>query len=252
MILSVDNEIDMTIAAVVVISMSVLLGAMISGVFGMAGGLILLFVLLQYFSVGTALVTHAAVQFFTNLFRVGLNHRHVNLNILGFYSLGNIIAFVLFQFISISLDKQMLMLSLGGVAVFTPFLKRSPINVLNKRATVVFGFIIASLQYSIGVSGPLFNVAFLDEKLKKDDVIATKAAIAVVSLFFKTIYFLPLMLRQNMEDEMLMIAPLLLVMSFTGTEWAQSLRRKLNEKSFLVSGRILVSLIGFVCLWKAI
>lgn len=211
-----------------------------------------MFVLLQYFSVGGALVIHSVIQGFSHGFRVAFNYRYINWRIFTAYTIGDLMAFSLFLLISMELSKQVVLLSLGAFAVFTPFLKYSPVNVQNRRTAGIMGFIIGSTQYATGVAGPLFNIIFLSRRLCKEEVIATKSAISLFSLGLKTIYFLPLYLRQDMPQDLIVVAPLLVIHGFMGTQWAQRTRKGIGEKNFLRTGKILVSLMGIVCLWKGV
>ena len=58
-----------TFAAYIVLAFSILLSSFVSGVFGMAGGMILLGVLLNYFDVPSAMILFSIIQFCANGWR---------------------------------------------------------------------------------------------------------------------------------------------------------------------------------------
>ena len=62
----------MTAAALAILGLTILATSFIAGVFGMAGGMILLGVLLIYFDVATGMVMFSALQFSANVSRVTL------------------------------------------------------------------------------------------------------------------------------------------------------------------------------------
>src|SRR5258708_16453902 len=59
----------MTISAYALLALTILLSSFISGVFGMAGGMILLGVLLNYFDVASAMILFSIIQFCANGWR---------------------------------------------------------------------------------------------------------------------------------------------------------------------------------------
>ena len=59
----------MTIAAYALLALTILVSSFISGVFGMAGGMILLGVLLNYFDVASAMILFSIIQFCANGWR---------------------------------------------------------------------------------------------------------------------------------------------------------------------------------------
>src|SRR5580700_4181809 len=59
----------MTVASYLLLALTILLSSFISGVFGMAGGMILLGVLLNYFDVASAMILFSIIQFCANGWR---------------------------------------------------------------------------------------------------------------------------------------------------------------------------------------
>ena len=76
--------------------------ALISGLFGMAGGMIFLGVITSFLGVSEAMVVHGAVQGLSNSYRAFLLRSNIRWDILGFQALGAlpaILCFVLISFI---------------------------------------------------------------------------------------------------------------------------------------------------------
>src|SRR5882672_4306011 len=85
----------MTSPVIAVILAATLITAAISGVFGMAGGLILMGVLAAFVPVATAMVMHGFIQIIANFSRAALLWRHISWPIIGRYALGIIAAVAL-------------------------------------------------------------------------------------------------------------------------------------------------------------
>jgi uncharacterized membrane protein YfcA len=75
------------------LALTVFLTAVISGTFGMAGGMILMFVLLLLMPVPAAMAIHACIQLVSNGWRCFLWRRHIVWRTLPFYALGVAVGF---------------------------------------------------------------------------------------------------------------------------------------------------------------
>nr|QQZ50750.1 sulfite exporter TauE/SafE family protein [Phenylobacterium glaciei] len=78
----------------------VLATATLSGVFGMAGGLILMGLLTALLPVPAALAIHGLVQMASNASRILLHLKHVVWRVVGFYAIGAVATMGAFLFIS--------------------------------------------------------------------------------------------------------------------------------------------------------
>ena len=92
---------------------TVLLTSFLSGIFGMAGGMILLGVLLILLDVAPAMVLFGVTQFASNGWRATLWRSYVQWSIVGQYALGAVPMFGLLKLVSFLPDKAMLYIGLG-------------------------------------------------------------------------------------------------------------------------------------------
>src|SRR5438045_8468514 len=83
----------MTPADYALLAATIIISSFISGVFGMAGGMVLLGVLLNYFDVATAMIVFSIIQFFANGMRVVQWRHYVLWPIFAWYVLGAVISF---------------------------------------------------------------------------------------------------------------------------------------------------------------
>src|SRR5258708_14712645 len=103
----------MTLSALALIGATIVFSSFLSGVFGMAGGMVLLGVLLTYFDVAAGMIFFSIIQLFANGWRVVQWRRYVLWPIFGWYVLGTVIAFGCMWMIAFVPDKAMVYLSLG-------------------------------------------------------------------------------------------------------------------------------------------
>src|SRR5256884_2081019 len=103
----------MTPSVLALIGATIVFSSFLSGVFGMAGGMVLLGVLLNYVDVATGMILFAIIQLFANGWRVLQWRRYVLWSILGWYVVGAAISFAGMWTIAFVPDKAMVYLALG-------------------------------------------------------------------------------------------------------------------------------------------
>ena len=87
----------MTPALIALVSLVMVATSLLSGVFGMAGGLILVGVLLALMPVQDAMVLHAVTQIASNGWRAAIWIRHARLRIVAAYAVGCVAALLLWS-----------------------------------------------------------------------------------------------------------------------------------------------------------
>src|SRR5437762_669170 len=102
----------MTPFALVLIACTIISTSFISGLFGMAGGMILVGVLLAYFDVATGMVIFSIIQFAANGWRALLWWRFVRWRIFFVYVSGAVISFAVMRTIAIVPGKAAVYLGL--------------------------------------------------------------------------------------------------------------------------------------------
>src|ERR1700733_13676220 len=95
----------MPLSTLALIAVTVLVSSFLSGVFGMAGGMILLGVLLVYLDVSTAMVVFSIIQFAANGWRAVMWWRFVRWRIFVHYCTGAVAAFVILRAVAFVPDK---------------------------------------------------------------------------------------------------------------------------------------------------
>ncbi len=103
----------MSLVALAAIGVAVFVASLVSGVFGIAGGMIMLGVLLIFFDVPTAMVLFSLLAATGNAWRVVSWWGHVNWRIMWGYAAGGLIATVLMGFVAFVPSKAMVYLILG-------------------------------------------------------------------------------------------------------------------------------------------
>src|SRR5258707_14165257 len=95
------------------VAVAVLATSFVSGIFGMAGGLILLGILLLFMDVAPAMVLFGIVQMAANGWRAALWWRHVDWSIVWRFLVGSTTLFLAMRTIAVLPSKATLYLTLG-------------------------------------------------------------------------------------------------------------------------------------------
>ncbi len=174
----------------VCIAFTALVTSFISGILGMAGGMILVGVLLALLPVPAAMMLHGITQVASNGGRAWLWRAYVNWRVFYGFAIGSFLALAVFIGVQFVVSKPVAYIILG----LTPFVgyalpKNLSLNVDARGHPLVCGVICTGLQLLAGVSGPLLDVFFVRSALDRRGVVATKAMSQTLSHFIKIGYF---------------------------------------------------------------
>jgi uncharacterized protein len=225
------------------LSMLMIGTAFLSGIFGMAGGLILIGVLLVVFPLPTAMVLHAITQMASNGWRATLWWRHIEWKTIAFNVAGSLVSVGLWSIWLYVPDKAMALLMLG----LSPFVVRAIPEKLMPRTfgpaqVAGTGFVAMMLMLTTGVTGPLLDTMFLRSPFERRQIIATKAACQVFSHGFKLVYFGALIDQAGqVEPWFLGVA---IASSIVGTSLGKFLLERLSDRQFRVWSNRLITVLA--------
>jgi uncharacterized membrane protein YfcA len=242
----------MSLAATALLCAVMVATAFLSGVFGMAGGLVLVGVLLAMMPVPDALALHAVTQAASNGWRALLWWRHVHWRATAIFLSGAAIAMVVWSFTQYVPDKAVALLMLGG----TPFLARLMPARLRPQPTKIshgvgYGMVSMSLMLLTGVSGPLLDTFFLGGGMERRQVVATKAVCQTACHTAKYVYFSSLVAVTGSVDPVL--AALAVGMSMLGTSLARRVLEAMTDMHYrLWANRIITVIASYYLIQGAV
>jgi uncharacterized membrane protein YfcA len=176
--------------ALAIVAVTILATSFISGIFGMAGGLILLGVLLIWLDVAPAMVLFGTIQTAANGWRATLWWRHVSWPIIWRYMIGSTAAFALMRMIAFVPDKAMLYLALGIIPFGAYLLPKSLTPDISRPfGPYICGFIILILQLLAGAAGHILDIFFQKSNLGRRAIVGTKALTQTAGHLFRIAYF---------------------------------------------------------------
>ncbi|HEX2815189.1 MAG TPA: TSUP family transporter [Phenylobacterium sp.] len=229
------------------------LTAALSGVFGMAGGLLLKGALALVLPVSATFVVHGMLQLVANAWRAILHRKFVDLKIVGLFALGSFAAGGVMAYVALEPTKATLYLLMGLVPGLV-WLPEGWIKVDASRPgqALFAGFIVTGTNLTAGVAGPLLDVFFVRTALTRHQIVATKAATQVFSHIMKiVVYGAPLLATGGKGVPPLWVFAFAIPLSMLGTAAGGVVLNRLSDVNFKRYLRLILTVIGAAYLAQA-
>jgi uncharacterized membrane protein YfcA len=173
-----------------VLGAAIFLSSFISGIFNMAGGMILLGVLLVFFDVSTSMILFSLLSTAGNFWRVATWWRHINWTIWFQYTLGAFVALFALGFIAFLPSKAMVYLLLGLLPWLIELMPRHWHPNIQWRGVPVFtGVTTTAIQLMAGNGGMFMDIFFQKSGIGRHQTIATKSFCQTVGNLMRIFYF---------------------------------------------------------------
>ena len=240
----------MSVAAALVVLVAALVTATVSGVLGMAGGILLLGVLLLVLPVAPAFVVHGLLQLVSNGWRAVLHREHVAWRVVGWYAVGAVVAAALVAAVSYVPSKPVVYLLLGLVPALVWVPRRwLHLDAERPAQAVLCGVLVTSLNVVAGVAGPLLDVFFVRSTAGRYRVVATKAATQALAHLAKVVVYGGAAVSG--AGVPWLVVALAVPLSMTGTALGGRLLARLSDRGFATTTRWVVTAVGGAYLVQA-
>ena len=229
---------------------SVVITSFLSGIAGMAGGFILIVILVLIVPLTSAMILHGAVQAVANGSRVWFLREHIVWFVLPPYCLGAalvLITFYIFQFVT---EPAMVMILVGSfpwVAKLIP--QRIPLDITKPIVACVAGGAITLTQLLAGASGPILDVFYQATSLNRFQIVSSKALTQTIGHLLKIVYFVSAANWMADGHHTLVswwFIPILLVASIVSTRLGTQLLHRIDESRFRTATSWLILGIGTI------
>lgn len=218
-------------AVLAILAVSALVTSFISGILGMAGGMILMGVLLACLTVPQAMALHGITQAASNGWRAAMLFGHIDWRVVRGYLCGAAIAVGLFLVARIVLSKPTAFVVLGLMPFATLLLPpRLKLDVQKRGHSFACGLLCMALSLTAGIAGPILDVFFVRSKMSRHAVVATKAFSQSVSHVVKATYFGALLASAN--GVAFPVAAAMIGTAFVGTQLSKPVLARLTDDSF--------------------
>lgn len=244
----------MSFLAAALILATTLVTSFISGIFGMAGGIILMAVLVALVTVPMAMIVHGGIQMFANGYRAFLLRDAIDWRVFGYYCIGAAAGVAVLFFISWTPDKRALYLLLG----LTPLLvwlpkERLHLDIKRVDHSIFAGFLVQGLNTLAGVAGPLLDLFFVRAEMTRQQIVATKSVTQSLSHLIKIGFWsVPLISAAGWTAlPPWWLFALAIPLSMLGTRLGKQVLERMTDVNFRKWMKGLVTAIGCVLLLRA-
>jgi uncharacterized membrane protein YfcA len=234
-----------------ILLVSVFLTSMLSGIFGMAGGLVLLGILLLILPVGTAIAVQGAIQLIANGSRAFFSRAYIDLRVLAIMTAGLLVAAAALFILRYTPDLATVCITVG----FLPILLWIPQSWLALDASkphhaFICGLLGGGINLAVGVAGPTIDMFFIRTPMDRRTIIATKAAAQVVNHAAKiAFYWSATATLAPLEWGAIALAAPFAVLGTSAGHWVL---QRLTDANFKRWTRLIVTAIGIYYLARGI
>jgi uncharacterized membrane protein YfcA len=210
-----------------------LVTSFISGILGMAGGMILMGVLLALLTVPQAMVLHGVTQYAANGWRAFLWRRSIDWRVLRGNTWGALVALAAFTVVQLVVSKPVALVVLG----VTPFIgmalpEKLVLDVQRRGHPFLCGLVCMALQLVAGVAGPILDVFFVRSQMDRRAVVATKASTQCVGHTIKIAYFGFLVGSAQRGTVDFWLGAMMVALAIAGTTLSRRVLERLTDASF--------------------
>ncbi len=225
------------------VAVAVFFTSTLSGVFGMAGGLVLLALLLAVLPVATAIAVQGAIQIIANGSRAWFSRQYIDWRILSFICMGLLTAAVVLFILRYTPDLATVCIGIGLMPVLV-WIPRKWLALDASRPVHAYfcGIMSGSLNLAVGVAGPSVDIFFIRTQMDRRKIIATKAATQVLSHGAKVVFYGTAASAMMAGDWLLVLiaAPL----AVAGTNLGYHILQRMTDDGFRTWTRWIVTAIG--------
>jgi uncharacterized membrane protein YfcA len=216
-----------------ILAVSAVVTSFISGILGMAGGMILMGILLALMPVPAAMMLHGVTQLASNGWRALLWRNDVVWPVFRGYAYGALIALALFASLQLVVSKPVSLIVMGSTPFIALLLPESlHLNVERRWHPFSCGIICSALALMSGVSGPILDVFFVRSKMSRHAVVATKAMTQSLSHIMKILYFGGIVAATGRGTVDPWLAAAMVVLAFAGTSLSRRVLERMNDAAF--------------------
>jgi uncharacterized membrane protein YfcA len=241
-----------SVTILALLAVSALVTSFVSGILGMAGGMILMGILLAVLPLPVAMMLHGITQLASNAWRALLWRKEVDWRIFRGYLYGAVVTTIFFAVVKLVVSKPIALVVMG----LTPFItlalpEKLHLNVERRGHSTACGIICSTLSLTAGVSGPILDVFFVRSKMGRHAVIATKAMTQSLSHILKIAYFGAFVAVEggNVHPG---LAAIMVALALIGTSLSKHVLARMNDASFRFWTRWTVMTLGLFYLASGI
>ena len=233
----------------IVIIITAFLTSVLSGLVGMAGGAVLIAVLITILPVSSAMILHGATQAIANGSRTLLLREHLVWRLLPGYGLGAACAIGIATWLVLVPDPGVVLIAIGifpWAAQWSSRLKG--LDITQPMNTVLCGFSVTFAQLIAGAAGPILDVFYINSGLGRQAIVANKALTQTIGHLLRILYYGALISLTSDLPGWIFVASL--GVAVLGTRVGTMLLARWNDADFTKLSRRIILTVATVCIFR--
>lgn len=203
-----------------------------SGIFGVAGGMILMGGLVYLLPVSQAMLVHGLAQFISNGSRVVQWRKFIDVRIVAWFLAGSAVSVAILAVVRFVPPPTLVLFILGSSAlVMLAVPVRWAPRITDAPVAVVVGFISAGLMLTAGVSGTFIDQFFARADLDRRVVVATKATMQTVMHAVKVVYFASIA-AFDVDEKLVIVLLCVPLVAVLGSRFGGVVLERMSDKQF--------------------
>jgi len=236
-----------------ILLLSVLVTSFISGIFGMAGGMILMGILLMLMPVADAMIIHGISQMAANGIRAIMLLPHVYWRGLIPYVAGAGVAAIGMFMVAFIPSRNLVLFVLGLLPFLMLLPKRFSLDFTRLGHAFFCGVVVSICQLTAGVSGTVLDLFFTRTKLDRFQIVATKSLTQTFSHGLKLVYFgsaLGVFSKAGWINETVVVS--IVICAIVGSYLGKKVLVRLSDRNFHRYTAVLIFMIGMIYLFESL
>ncbi len=233
----------------IILGFSALITAIISGVIGMGGGILLLTLMTFVLPYQIIIPIHGIAQLVSNSSRTFFLRQNINKSFFFSFLAGIPIGtYLAYNILSLALNEKYYFLMLTILICYVLFKpKKLPTIKLTPLGWFILGIVASTLSPLLGATGPMLAIFYVRDDLPKEEIIATKAAQQILLHLVKIPLFISLGFQYFAH------IPTIAVMTASavlGTYLGVNILKRIDEQFFKIIFRSVLFLTALRLLYK--
>ena len=203
-----------------------------SGIFGVAGGMILMGGLVYLLPVSQSMLVHGLAQTLSNGARAVQWRSFIDFRIVWRFLAGAAVSVAVLAVVRFVPSKTLLLFLLGGsILTMLSLPKDWAPKITNPVVAVICGMLAAALMLTAGVSGTFVDQFFVRTALDRRIVVATKATMQTVLHAVKVVYFGSLA-AYEIDETMIGVLVVVPVIAVLASNLGGKVLERMTDKQF--------------------
>ena len=233
----------------IAIIITAFLTSVLSGLVGMAGGAVLMAVLITILPVSSAMILHGATQAMANGSRALLLREHLIWRLLPGYGLGAACAVGMATWLVLVPDPGVVLIAIGIFPWAARWSNRlKGLDITQPMTTVLCGFSVTFAQLIAGAAGPILDVFYINSGLGRQAIVANKALTQTIGHLLRILYYGALISLTSDLPGWIFVASL--GVAVLGTRVGTMLLTRWNDADFTKLSRGIILTVATVCIFR--